>query len=151
MVKYIAIALSSLSLLLHILWFGWRYFRKSRARLDVWSLTTVFAIPAGTSTNNDLRPKITLLFRNRSERATSIVDLKVRKEEGGVLGGRGYKERVCLPINIAPWEVKRVEFRMDKTDKNNMDHIYVRDIDDHKLEIKPSSGDWDRVSTKSWY
>ena len=85
------------------------------------------------------------------ERATSIVDLKVRKEEGGVLGGRGYKERVCLPINIAPWEVKRVEFRMDKTDKNNMDHIYVRDIDDHKLEIKPSSGDWDRVSTKSWY
>ncbi len=105
---------------------------RSKAQLEVWKRNTFYY------GSNDDRTKINLLFRNLSHRPTAIVDIYVRAGEG-ILEGRGYKNQLELPINIEPWGVKGVQFRIEKKDEKLMTDILVKDIEDHKIVVVRSS------------
>jgi len=115
---------------------------RSKAQLEVWQRNTFYY------GSNDDRTKINLLFRNLSHRPSAIVDIYVRAGEG-ILEGCGYKNQLELPINIEPWGVKGVQFRIEKKDEKLMTDILVRDIEDHKIVVVRSSEQtWTKAKSK---
>jgi len=101
---------------------------RSKAQLEVWQRNTFVEF------GDDKRTKITLIFRNLSHRSTAIVDVYVREGEG-ILEGRGYKDRIRLPIQIDPWGVREIEFRIDQDDEKRMNNILVKDIEDNEIVV----------------
>jgi len=116
---------------------------RSKAQMEVWQINTFY------EGSNDDRTKITLLFRNLSHRPTAIVDIYVREGEG-ILEGRGYRDRVDLPIKIDPWDVREVKFRIEKNDEKRMNNILVRDIEDNEIVVVRGTGKtWVKTKSKS--
>jgi hypothetical protein len=116
---------------------------RSKAQMEVWQINTFY------EGSNDDRTKITLLFRNLSHRPTAIVDIYVREGEG-ILEGRGYRDRVDLPIKIDPWDVREVKFRIEKNDEKRMNNILVRDIEDNEIVVVRGTGQtWVKTKSKS--
>jgi|GEM_PF-6318496 hypothetical protein len=91
--------------------------------------------------SEDNRTQINLLFRNLSPRPTAIVDLYVR-EENGIIGGRGYENRIKLPIQIEAWGIKQVDFRIDPGDEKRMTNILVKDMEDNEIIIRNTGEVW---------
>jgi len=115
---------------------------KGSARLEVWQRNSFYV------GSDDDRTKITLLLRNLSHRPTAIIDIYVRDKDG-ILEGRGYHDRIKLPIQIEPWGVKEVEFRIEASDEKRMTNILVRDIEDNEIVVVRKSGQtWTRAESK---
>ncbi len=143
--KWLPILISGAALAFSIIALCWNIISeraRSKAQLEVWQRNTFYY------GSNDDRTKINLLLRNLSHRPTAIVDVYVRKGEG-ILEGRGYKNQVELPINIEPWGIKEVEFRIEKDDEKQMTDVLVKDIEDHEIVVVRSSGQtWTKAKSK---
>lgn len=122
---------------------------KSEAQLEVWQRgRKLYVSLGGNTTNQDFRTQITLLFRNRSPRSTAIIDIYVRRGEE-ILGGSRYEDQIKLPIQIGPWEVKRVDFRLEQDDEKRYTNIFIRDMEDRTISIPVSPGkEWIKVRQK---
>jgi hypothetical protein len=115
---------------------------RSKAQIEVWQRNTFYA------GGNDERTKITLLFRNLNHRPTAIVDIYIRQDEG-IIGGRGYHDRIALPIQVDPWGVKEVEFRIEQSDEKQMNNVFVRDIEDNEIIVIRGTGrNWTKTKSK---
>lgn len=102
--KWLPILISGAALAISVLSLSWNVISeraKTRDQLEVWQRNNFY------EGCDDNRTKITLLFRNLSHRPSAIVDVYVREGEG-ILEGRGYKDRISLPIRVDPWDVKEV-------------------------------------------
>lgn len=132
-----ALLLSGISLA----WNIWSKVESSRARLDVWQYNNFFR-----GATQDNRTEINLLFRNKSSRPTSVIELYVRNEDDSIIRGHGYGNEVGLPIQIAPWGVEHRKFRIEKVDEKEMKDILMRDIDDNEIiyDRKVKGDKWDK-------
>lgn len=142
--KLLPIIISVGALLLSVISLGWKILSEiaaSHAKLDVWQYNQFFA-----GATEDDRTEINLLFRNKSQRPTAVIELYVRKEDESILWGHGYKGRVSLPIQIAPWGVEYRNFRIEKVDEQDMKDILMRDIDDYEIiyDRKAKGDKWDK-------
>lgn len=121
-------------------WKIWSEVASSQARLDIWQYNNFFL------GSKDDRTEINLLFRNKSNRPTSVIELYVRKEDGSIIKGHGYGNKVELPIQIAPWGVEHRKFRIEKIDEKEMKDILMRDIDDNEIiyDRRVKGDKWDK-------
>ncbi|HSW62919.1 MAG TPA: hypothetical protein VLH56_06390 [Dissulfurispiraceae bacterium] len=134
--KWLPILISGAALAISVLFLSWGIISeraRSRAILEVWQRNVFY------HGSDDDRTKITLLFRNLSHRPTAVVDLYVREKEG-ILGGRGYKDRISLPIRIDPWGLTEIDFKIDQNDEVRMTDILVRDIQDKEIVVVRGTG-----------
>jgi len=143
--KWLPILISGAALAISVLSLSWNVISeraKTRDQLEVWQRNNFY------EGCDDNRTKITLLFRNLSHRPSAIVDVYVREGEG-ILEGRGYKDRISLPIRVDPWDVKEVSFRIEATDEKRMNNILVRDIQDKEIVVIRGTGTtWARAKSK---
>lgn len=144
--KWLPILISGAALAVSITALSWNIISeraRSTAQIEVWQRKAAY------HGSNDDRTKIILLFRNLSHRPTAIVDIYVRKDDG-ILEGRGYRDRVALPIKIDPWGVQEVEFRIGRNDEEQMNNILIRDIDDNEIiVVGGTGGPWVKAKSKS--
>lgn len=80
------------------------------------------------------------MFRNLSYRPTAIIDIYIRNKKGGILGGSGYNNNIKLPLQIEPWGIIRISFRIEENDKKLIANILVKDIEDNEIIIVPDPG-----------
>jgi len=92
----------------------------------------------------DDRTKISLLFRNLSDRPTSIVDIYIREKNGGVIRSIGEPDGIKTPIKIQPWDIETISFRVERPEEERMSDILVIDMEDNRIIIPKQRG-------KSWY
>jgi hypothetical protein len=92
--------------------------------------------PVGKIIDED-RMEVVLMCRNRSPRATAIVDVFIKDDKGGDLSGRGYNSRIKLPIQIEPWGLTQNVFDLEKNDEKRMKSILVRDMEDNECILGP--------------
>jgi hypothetical protein len=86
---------------------------------------------------NKDRMEVVLLCRNRSPRATAIVDVFVRDDKGENISGRGYNNRIKLPIQIEPWGLIQNVFEIENRDQKKMKTILIRDMEDNECILDP--------------
>ncbi len=84
----------------------------------------------GKSSSDD-HTQIVLLFHNNSYRNTAVIDVYVRQGEN-ILGGKGYKNRIKLPIRVKAKGNNKVKFPMEKDDLIKMTDIFIRDREDNE-------------------
>ncbi len=146
--KWLPILISCAAVAIALLALFWNVaveHKRSKANLEVWQRNHYYLV---LGSNNDRTTEIELLFRNLSHRPTAIIDIYLRNKEGGVLGGQGYNNKIELPIQIEPWGVKTVHFKLEKNDEERISSILVRDIEDNEIVIVRTPGQtW--VKTKS--
>lgn len=134
--KWLPILISGVALVVSLGSLTWNIIAehaRSEAHLEIWQRNTFY------EGSEDTRTKITLLFRNLSHRPTAILDVYVRAMDG-ILEGRGYKNQIKLPIQIEPWGVREIEFKIEKNDEKRMTNILVRDIEDQEIVVIRSPG-----------
>lgn len=87
--------------------------------------------------NKDAHTHITLEFKNLSHCPITVNDVYVRQGEN-ILGGRGYKSRITLPIRVKGPRIE-VKFLLEENDEKNMTDILIRDTEgnDYICTIKP--------------
>lgn len=106
--------------------------KKSKAKLEIWQRNHFYL------GGDDERTEIELLFRNLSHRPTAIIDIYIRDNES-IIGGSGYNNKIKLPIEVRPWSLIQVSFRIEKPDESRMVNILVRDIEDNEIVVIRSS------------
>ena len=143
--KWLQIFISGAAIAISIIALYWNVIverTRSKAQLEAWQRNHFYV------GGDDERTEIQLLFRNLSHRPTAIIDIYVREAEG-ILGGSGYNDRIKLPIQIDPWGVKRVDFRIEKDDERRMTNILIKDIEDNEIVVVRGPGQqWVKAKSK---
>lgn len=96
--------------------------------------------------SDDDRTEIQIILRNLAHRPTGIYDVLLLSPQDTVLQGSGYQNRIRLPIPIAPWSVRIVRFRIDRTDEQLLCHIKLKDIDDNEFVLSRTCRTWVSVA-----
>ncbi len=131
-ISVVALAVSVASFFREGLRERWR----RRARLEVWQRNT-FNLSTG---GKRIPTEVTLLFRNRSPRPTAVLDLFVRDAKCGILGGRGYRSRIALPLQLQAWGVAEVTFQLEPADEDAAADIQIVDLDGDQVVIPQRAG-----------
>lgn len=99
------------------------------------------------TSRSDHRTQIILICRNLSPRPTAVIDVYVRDEKGGYLGGRGYKNQIALPFRVESWGLTQIDFRIERDDEKRMKDIWIKDMEDNEYTV-PLGSKWVRAKQK---
>lgn len=130
------IAISIGALIVSVISLFWNFLleqKRKKANLQVWQQNIFYP-------GEDDDTKINLIIRNMSHRPTAILDVYTKDSNGGVLINLRAKEKSALPIKISPWEVAVFSFFVDSKERQKIDHICVRDLDDSEIIVKRAPG-----------
>jgi hypothetical protein len=74
----------------------------------------------------------------------------VREDGGGIFGGRGYKDRIHLPIELKEWGIAEASIDFDEPDERRAHDILITDLDGNEVVIpqKERKGDWYRARSR---
>lgn len=97
-----------------------------------------------STSSSDNRAQIILICRNLSPRPTAVIHVYVRDQKGGILGRRGYKNRIALPFRVEAWGLTQIDFRIERDDEKRMKDIWIKDMED-KEYIVPLGSKWVRA------
>lgn len=120
------------------LWNLVKWIRERRAILHTKAKTLAIDSKEGASY------EMWLLVRNLSYRPTSITEIKAKKENGGTITSGYWSEQkeVSLPLQVDAWETRRADITLNEHEWDNLDHILIKDMEETKFEIGPSTDGW---------